>query len=228
MPTLSELTEAVATTVQEPAVTDDDIHAILNRGVLELAGGGTRGYDVPTLPGLPELSTDFPIATIAGQNMVPMPAEYQRDGWYGFNSKYDQLRRFESLMEFKSRFSYDTGNTGAVYAFCLVGLTLHYVGSPSTPETLSIHGFRFPVDMVADSDEPDGIPKHLQYRLLHNYACMEIFSNTEQDMGGSGYNFQKHSALYEAALKDLNDVCLKDQPASDTPVDDSQFINNFV
>jgi hypothetical protein len=228
MPTLSELRAAVIKTVQEPSITDSEIDAILNRGVLEIAGGATRGYDVPTLPGLPELSTDFEIDTVTTANHTSMPDIYQRDAWYGRNAKNEPLRRYESLIEFRNRTSFDLGKTGNVESFCVIGRTIHYSRIPSSPEIITIHGFRYPVPMEIDTDMPDGIPLHLQHRLLWNYACMEVFTDTEQDMSGPGYNIQKHMAGYSAALKDLHDVILKDQPESTLPIDGSQFINTFV
>jgi len=218
METLETLVAAVTLCIQDDSITDAEIIATLNRGQLEVAGGATRGYDVPTLPALPLLSDDFTVSTEVGESSVAMPGTYHRDAFYGFNENGEQIASYDSLFLFRKKFEYQPGSN--VTAFCVVGNTIHYAGSPSTVKDLTIHGFRLPVDMVNDDDTPDGVPVHLQYRILFNYACMELFGIIEQDQsGGNDANYRKHSAMYGAALTDLHSAILKDQPDEYIPVD---------
>ena len=196
--------------IQDDSFTTSDITKVLNRGLLEIAGGGTRDYSVPTIPGLPLLRKDFTVAT-GTSNSATMPTDYQRDAWDGYNQQEDRLTLVDSLRQFRAKYGLNPTET-TVSAFCVVGNTIYFNATPSTSVDLTIPGFRYPDDMENDGDIPDGIPAHLSYRLLVNFACMEIFLQIEQDENGSGPNFLRHKALYGEALKELHDFCPKDEP----------------
>ncbi len=228
METLRTLTEAVELLIDNPDVEIAEIHAMLNRGVSFIAGGATRSYNVPTIPPLPGLSEDFDVDTVAGINQVAMPATFQRWAFQVYGENGDLLTRYDSLNNFKRMTKKDAGKAGNVRCWCLWGNILHYSESPVTPETLVVCGHRYPVDMVLDTDIPDGIPGHLAYDLLTSYCAMKFNGEIEQDMNGPGYSTMKYTNLFNSALTDLHSVIPKDEPGVYTPIDAGIFIGATI
>jgi len=216
--TLSSLTTAVKKAIHDPSFSDTDIHNILNRGLIEIAGGATRGFDVPTLPPLPNLHKEFTVTTVIGENSVAMPTDFQRDALVGFNSADDNIARYDSLIKFHKAFRSVADNS--VQAFCVVGTTIYYWGSPSAETDFYVEGFRKPDVMGQDDSEPDCLPEHLQYRLLFNYACMEIYDFIERDGKFAGKNSEHYTQQYIIALTDLFSAIDKDEEAQYVEVED--------
>lgn len=211
METLLSLTEAIELAVIDPDVTTPEIHAVINRGILEIAGGATRDFDVPTLPPLPDLAKEFEIDTVVGVTSTDMPADYQRSVHLGFDYQFETLSQYDNLLKFHKAFRSSTDNR--VSAFCVRGRKVYYWGSPSSAQTMYLHGFTYPDVLALNDDTPDCLPEHLQYRLLVNYACMELYSGIEQDHKKPSYNFDKYTGLYFRALTDLFSVIDKDEEA---------------
>lgn len=93
--------------------------------------------------------------------------------------------------------------SGLVTAAIEKGNRLYYQGIPTTATNLTVHYYRFPVDMTLVSDEPDGIPSHLQKSLLVNHACWKIFELIEDGIEGPGQNTERYMNLFFQALKVL-------------------------
>jgi len=207
--TLKSLRDAVVNSIQDPSFSDADIDAILNRGLLEIAGGSTRGFDVPTLPPLPDLQYDFEITTVIGDGSVTIPETYQRGNLYAYDESGEFLQRYDSLIAFHKAFKSTSDNS--VLAYHVRGKKIFYWGVPSSATIFHLGAYRLPTVMGADNDVPDGIPDHLQYRLLYNYCCMECYSTIEQDVRSAARNTEKHSAEYAKALTDLYSVIKKEE-----------------
>ena len=96
--------------------------------------------------------------------------------------------------------------TGSVYRVCVKGRKLYYQGIPATAENIGVHYYRKPVAMVADADEPDGIPDHLQMRLIKHYVCKEILGEAIEDgQDNSGVGTKYHTNEFFRAMTDLID-----------------------
>jgi len=223
--TLLILRETVERLVNDPAISDEKIDATINRGVTFIAGGATRSYNVPTIPPLEDLQHDFTVNTVVGSNSVRMPDDYHRGAYTAYDNLRNELKMFDSLISFRRNNIRDNGVSGTLRSFCIFGKTFHYSQTPIEIMSLLVPGFRLPIDMVDDSDTPDGIPDHLQYDLLTNYAAMILYGETEQDAKRADYNTAKHRGLFSAALTDLHSQIKKDIPSVYTPVDRGVFIN---
>ncbi len=197
--TLTELVTAVQTVVMESSLDSDDIAAIINRGVLEIAGGGDRPHGLPKLAPLPQLVSSGTVA-VTSQN-TSMPSTFHRGLFLVFDASGNELKRYDFLTEFL-RDAAEYPGTGAPEAFCLVGNSLFCYPVPSSA-TLTLHFYRLPVDMADDADEVDGIPEHFQHKLLVNFAAREIFNLVEQGLEGNTPGTLKHNALYQSAIMDF-------------------------
>jgi hypothetical protein len=225
METLQTLTAAVELLIENPDVSTSEIHSMLNRGVLFIAGGATRDYNVPTIPPLPKLAEDFTVNTVVGSNRTNMPVEFHRWAFLCFNSKGDAVVRTDSLNDFKRHTQRYIGKAGDVKLWCLWGDQFYYSQTPLAPEPLTVCGYRKPIEMVADNDIPDGIPEHLVYNLLTNYCAMMFLGEVEQDLNGPGYSFGKYTLLFQQALTDLHSFIPKDEPSVFTPIDSNTFLS---
>lgn len=201
MATLSELRYEVSKIIQDSSFNDDTIDSYLNRGMLEIAGGIRRpDSSVITMP-LPQL---FEIGTITttATFKTSLPVDYQRDVVMAIDKYNRIIPIYDSFMEF-ARVYPGMIATGAINAIAVKGREIYYQGVPASPENITIHYHRYPVDMIGDNDEPDGIPKNLHIPLLVNFACKEIYSLIEDGMDGAMPNTAKYEAKFMAALDRL-------------------------
>jgi len=93
--------------------------------------------------------------------------------------------------------------TGDVSFVAVKGAYLYYNPVPTTTEALILHYFRDPTAMSASSSSPEGIPSHLQERLLVNYAAKEILGLIEQSVKGLTLRSQKYEQKFQRAMTDL-------------------------
>jgi len=223
--TLKSLVDAIDRILNSGCLDKVGIQDMINRGVEFIAGGGTRGYGVPPLPPLPLLETVFQVNTIPGQNSLVMPLTYQRNGgvqaWGGSGK---MLTRYDDLLKFRKDNSQNFSKTGNVVSYCLSGKTLYYSRQASESEVINISGYRYPVKMVKDDDNPDGIPEHLQYALLTNYPAIHFWNDIDQDAGSSLHNIGKHRQFFNESLTNL-DIFLKESaPAYNVEANEDQFM----
>lgn len=146
------------------------------------------------------LASDSPIE--AARAYVSMPDTFQRDLVFVADSKAIEIDISNSWIEFMESNPL-LSRTGTIYEVVEQAGNLYYQGIPTDPEVLTVHFYRFPVDMEADDDTPDGIPLHLQKQLLVNYVCKEIFALIEDGIEGQQVNTMKYLALFQKALRTL-------------------------
>ena len=114
-----------------------------------------------------------------------------------------EVNIFESWIKFLEKWP-TLDEAGDVQDVIVVGGKLYYQPIPATADTLTLHFFRKPVSMVGtDRDaEPDGIPDDLQEDLLVSFACWDIFSEKE-DEGGGTPETDKYRARFAGAIAEL-------------------------
>ena len=129
---------------------------------------------------------------VAAAANVPMPANFQRNLQYAVNSDGVEIDIYNSM-----------SSQGLVQAVMEAGNILYYQGIPTTGSTITLHFYRFPVDMSESTDTPDGIPLHLQVPLLVNYAAKEVFKLIEDGVEGDGVNTARYQGLFLQAMRTL-------------------------
>lgn len=182
----------------------DEITSILNQGVLRISGGLKRSDSISsvlTVP-LPDLFTITTVTTNATNN-VQMPATYQRSLVFASNGAGQELPIYDSFQEFTQvwpRLNY----VGSVNGLAVQGKTLYYQGIPTLFDDLTLHFYRYPVEMVDTEDVPDGIPVEFHESLLVNYACREIYTIKEDGIDGGNFNTKKYDDRFQKALMELD------------------------
>jgi hypothetical protein len=209
MATLRQLADIIAGIVDDDNYDDTQIIPYINDAVLNIASGLmlSDGRTVPPLPNLHQIST---IATATTLPYISLPSDYHRNLFYICDSNGDKVRfpkggDYYSFMQFMVEApSKLLDRTGNIDIACVKGNRLYYQPIPATSETLSLYYYRKPVNMLADDSEPDGVPDHLQIRLIKHWVCREIFGELiedGQDSRGSGVKY--HTIKFEQAAVDL-------------------------
>jgi hypothetical protein len=211
--TLEQIIKSIQDIVQDDvAYPEADIASRINESLQRIAAGvfmQDRGRLSPPLPDLFVIDT---VETVVDQPWVALPEEYQRglervEGESLFGIQPPRGGDFYSFNLFMDRVpKRDLSETGAVYIAAVRGKRLYYQGIPESPETLTLHFYRKPatLSLSVPSDEPEGIPEHLQRKLLTHDVCAEIFGEGIEDgenSGGSGVQY--HLAKRNEALEEL-------------------------
>ncbi len=199
---LSELQARVTEIISDSYYTSAKILEYLNRAVNEIAGGGVSPHGVAKLAPLPDLFKTDTVTTSTSNPYVSLPSDYMRGLFMVFNSDNDELEIYKSFINFVRKTD-NMSETGTVDWVCRKGGNIYYQPKPTTANDLTLYYYKTPTDMVNATDEPEGIPGHLQDRLLVNHVCMRIFSEIEQDMDSRGMNTAKHTGLYMVAQDEL-------------------------
>jgi len=192
------IVEAVARKTLSPDHDDTVILEIINRGLVEIAGGGDREHGAALVAPLPGLLTADDVTLEAGDISVAMPEDFQR-GLVRVSVGGEPLKRMESIHALLKRYD---GEAGIPEGYVIKGNTLWLMPAPSANTDVDLYYHRLPAALSA-TGTPEGIPEHLQYKLLFNYACREIFSDIEQGLEGKSPDTLKYDALYNRALTDL-------------------------
>lgn len=194
MTTQAELIVEVTRIIQDSSY-DDALLGFLNQAVQEVAG------DPRIL--LPELESQANVSTSTSEAYADLPATYQKNLFYCYNSsKYQAIKIYGSLENLQRRFQ-RLDLSGTIVGVAVRGVEIHYQRTPSTSETLQLHFYRLPVDMDANDATPDGIPAHLARPLLVHHTCAAIFSEIEQDLKGTKVNTVYHEGKLKEAMAKL-------------------------
>ncbi len=199
---LSELRTAVETIIQDESFTSSDIDGYLNEVQNEVAGGVESTLGSWITPPLPNLFTIDTITTSTTLAYVAMPTTFQRNLQFVSSSDGNEIDIAESFISFSQTYPL-LDKAGTVTECCELGGNFYYQGIPTSAATITIHFYRFPVDMEDDTDEPDGIPNHLHRGLLVNGACRKIFELLEDGTEGNRPNTEKYMGLFLASARIL-------------------------
>ncbi|MBW2094211.1 MAG: hypothetical protein JRI80_04915 [Deltaproteobacteria bacterium] len=99
----------------------------------------------------------------------------------------------------------DLSQAGYPHVAVIRGKRLYYQGIPASAMTLPVHYYRKPVAMAADDDEVDGLPDHLQKRLIKHYVAREVFGELEDGEDSLGIGYKYHTARFYEAMTELID-----------------------
>ena len=218
MTTLTDLTSKISNIIQDSSVTD--ITSRIN-GCISMIAGGVRLPNGQISPPLPELYSTDTVTTATDAAYVSLPATYQRNVFMIADDSGDRLYPpsggdYYSFMLFLNRLSEkDLSETGSIYRVVIKGRNIYYQGIPTAEEDLTLHFYRKPVDITDGDEEPDGIPDHLQERLIKHYVCGNVFGEAIEDgMTSQKMGYEYHMSRFYEAMTDLVDFIGIDEEAS--------------
>jgi len=206
MATFIELKNKVNVLVDDSSLAAS-LGGFINQGVSEIAGGMPSLLDgianpLPNVltPPLPELFTIDTVETSTVAAFVTMPTNFQRELQFVSSSSGSEIDIAHSFIEFAETYPLlnKVGNISEVIEH---GKKLYYQGIPASAETLTLHYYRKPVDMITDTAVPDGIPEHLQVSLLVNFAAWKAQEHLEDGIEGETPNTIKFKNLFLEAMR---------------------------
>jgi hypothetical protein len=209
MATLTQLTSAIHSIVQDDSYLPEYTDRI-NEAVNSIAGG-IRMPNGETSPPLPDLYTSATIATTTNA-YADLPTDYQRKVFYVVDSRGDRILPMDGggyygfMLFLNHCFKKDLTETGSVTKVCIKGRKLYYQGIPTASKDLTVMYYKAPDTLVNEGNEPEGIPDHLQKRLVKHYVCKEILGEGIEDGDDSkGSGMKYHTAKFYEAMTDLID-----------------------
>lgn len=208
---LTTLTNAIQDILQDSAFTNTKIAERINDAVDSIAAG-IRMPNGQISPPLPDLFTMSTVTTSLTLPYVSLPINYQRKvmnvydssgnvissprggNYYSFNLFLRQIQN--SLLT----------EAGSVYKVCVKGTKLYYQGIPTAAATLGLHYYKKPTTMVTATDEPDGIPTHLELPLIKHRVLMDIYGEMlEAGVTEPAVGMKYHEKKFYEALQNMVD-----------------------
>jgi hypothetical protein len=208
METLLTLTNAINDIIQDDAYLGAKYTKKINEAVNAIAAG-IRMPDGSISPPLSDL-IDYDTVATSTLAYVSLPSDYQRKVFLICDSSGNKISPpaggdyYAYGLFLQQSIDKRLTEVGSVYRVAVKGTRLYYQGIPTTAETIGLHFYRKPTDMALDGDSPDGIPEHLQMKLIKHYVCKEIYGESledGQDNVGVGYKF--HSGKFIEAMLEL-------------------------
>lgn len=206
---LSTLVAEIHSVIQDDSYNEPVIIDKINQAVNSIAAG-IRMPDGSVSPPLPDLIDYDTVITSLVLPYVSLPSDYQRNVSLVLDSSGLQIPSpsggdyYAYGLFLQQSADKRLAEAGSVYRVAVKGSRLYYQGIPSAATTIGLHFYRKPTNMVNDTDTPDGIPEHLQLRLIKHKVCAEIYGEgleDGQDNVGVGYKF--HTGKFMEAMMEL-------------------------
>lgn len=216
---LSTLLAEIQGVIQDDYYDETKMIDKINACVNSIAGGFLMP-DRSISPPLPDLIAYNTVTTSLTLPYVSLPSDYQRNVFNVCDSQGLQIAPPEGgdysayNLFVKQSFDMRLTESGSVYRVAVKGARLYYQGIPAAAETIGIHYYRKPTNMVNDTDTPDGIPAHLQLRLIKHKVCADIFGEQIEDgQDNSGISVKYHAGKFaEAMLEMVNFIGVDEGP----------------
>ena len=211
MSDLFTLINSIQDILQDEAFTEEILANKINAAVSGIAAG-IRMPDGQVSPPLPDLFTMGAVTTSTTLPYVSLPADYQRQVSAivdsGGNRIYPPRNGdyYSFALFLKQISNLNMTETGSIYRVAVKGTKLYYQGIPAVATNLGIHYYKKPADMVADADVPEGIPEHLQERLIKHRVLAEIYGDQiEAGVAEPSRGAQYHASKFMEAMIELVD-----------------------
>lgn len=208
---LSTLVAEIQGVIQDDAYTDPTIIDKINQAVTSIAGGILMP-DKTISPPLPDLIDNATVTTSLTLPYVSLPSDYQRKVFLIYDSSGNKINSprggdyYAYNLFLKQLSDLRMTEAGSVYRVAVKGTKLYYQGIPTAAETIGLHFYRLPTNMVEDTDTPDGIPAHLQLRLIKHKVCADIFGEAIEDgQDNVGISTKYHNSKFMEAMLELVD-----------------------
>jgi len=210
MSTLLSLRNAISITIQDPIYSGPMLTTKINDCVTSIAGG-IRMPNGQISPPLPDLFTTLTVGTATDAAFKTLGATYQRGVFSISDSSGNPIAPpdggdYYAFMLFLKRCpEKDLSESGSIHHVAIKGSNLYYQGIPTTSVDLTVHCYRLPVDMSGDAKIPDGIPEHLQMRLIRHFVCKDIFGDNINNKLAGPKKAIYHNTEFLVAMQDLVD-----------------------
>ena len=211
MSDLFTLINSIQAILQDEAFSEEILANKINAAVSGIAAG-IRMPDGQVSPPLPDLFTMGAVTTSTTLPYVSLPADYQRQVCVIVDSGGNRIYPprsgdyYSFALFLKQISNLNMMETGSVYRVAVKGTKLYYQGIPAAAETLGIHYYKKPTDMVTDADTPEGIPEHLQERLIKHRVLAEIYGDQiEAGVSEPSRGAQYHASKFMDAMIELVD-----------------------
>jgi hypothetical protein len=217
---LSTFLSEIRSVIQDESYGESALIDKINACVNSIAGGILMP-DRSISPPLPDLMTYNSVTTSLTLPYVALPADYQRNVFNICDNQGLQIAPpyggdyYAYNLFLKQSFDMRLTESGSVYRVAVKGTRLYYQGIPTAAETIGLHYYRKPTNMVNDTDTPDGIPAHLQLRLIKHKVCADIFGEAiedGQDSIGAGLKYHNNK-FYEAMGELCSFIGIDDCPS---------------
>ena len=210
MSTLASIRNSISLTIQDLTYSSNMLDAKINDCVTSIAGG-IRMPNGQISPPLPDLFTTLTVGTATDAAFKTLGATYQRGVFSISDSSGNPIAPpdggdYYAFMLFLKRCpEKDLSESGSIHHVAIKGSNLYYQGIPTASVDLTVHCYRLPVDMSGDTKIPDGIPEHLQMRLIRHFVCKDIFGdNINNNLAGPKKAIY-HNTEFLVAMQDLID-----------------------
>ena len=211
MSDLFTLINSIQDILQDDAFTEEILVKKINATVSCIAAG-IRMPDGQISPPLPDLFTMGTVTTSLTLPYVSLPVDYQRMVCVVADSSGNRIYPplngdyYSFALFLKQISNLNMTEAGSVYRVAIKGTKLYYQGIPTVAETLGVHYYKKPTDMVADADVPEGIPEHLRERLIKHKVIADIYGDQiEAGVTEPSRGAQYHESKFMEAMIELVD-----------------------
>ena len=210
MATLSELRISISTIIQNLAYTNSMLTSRINGKISEIAAGirmpnGEFSYS------LPDLYSSATVKTATDAAYKTLGLTYQRNVFMVVDDNGDKILPpnggdYYSFGLFLDNITEkDLSETGSIYRVAVKGSNLYYQAIPTVSEDLIVMFYRKPVAIALDTDTPDGLPDHLQDRLIKHGVSKDIFGENINNDSSAPKKAAYHKVEFFKAMRDLLD-----------------------
>ncbi len=191
---VTRLIERIIRTVQDESYSSSDILEYVNEGLLTVSG----------LFALPALESTAVIETDPNAKQVPLPDDFHNHLRFVYSSnRRRSIRIYSNLVRLREEHPLRLAG-GFVRAVAVSAGNLFYEPSPASAEELDLIFHAKPDEYTINDNEPDYIPDHLSFRLLHAYCCFKIFDEIEDGVDGQKPGVMTWEQRYQSVLGELS------------------------
>jgi len=179
-------------------------------GIVSMIAAGINMPDRSISPPLSDLYSFETVATTT-EAYASLPDTYQRNVFSVIDSSSDQIlpphggNYYSFQLFLRNALKKDLTQIGEILNVAIKGSRLYYQGIPAAASDLTVHFYRKPVDMSDDADTPDGIPEHLQSRLIRNYVAKDLLGEAKEKTDQTISQISYHETEFYNAMQDLID-----------------------
>lgn len=210
MATLSEIQLSISTAIQNLAYLDSMLAARINDCITSIAGG-IRMPNGLASPPLPDLYSSGTVSTATDAAFKTLGATYQRNVFMVVDSNGDKIAPVDGgdYYSFGLFLEHITEKalteSGSIYRVCVKGSNLYYQGIPTSSVNLTVHFYRLPVDISSNGNTPDGLPEHLELKLIKHYVCKDIFGENIYNDPSAPKKAIYHEVKFYETMQELID-----------------------